>query len=116
MLPVPELCGFSPAIGPSPLFSSLPQPASTAAAPPAAPSPARFKKRRRSTSKACPPLVVRHNALPPPADHHHNVDSSASSSSTGLVYSPLERYFQPSSATMNTTLPSSSSPAMRWAT
>src|SRR3954453_6647590 len=67
MLPAPEPCGFSPAIGPSPLFSSLPQPARTAAAPVAAPIPARFKKRRRSTSKEGSSFWVgRHYAPPPP--------------------------------------------------
>src|SRR3954462_12896077 len=66
MLPAPEPCGFSPAGGPPPLFSSLPQPARTAAAPVAAPIPARFKKRRRSTSKAVSSFwVVRHDARTP---------------------------------------------------
>src|SRR3954447_11691762 len=61
-------------------------------------------------------VVVRYYALPRPAGHHQRVDSSSSSSSTGFVYRPEERYFQPSSATMKTTLPSSSSPAIRCAT
>src|SRR6185436_4185171 len=49
-------------------------------------------------------------------DYHQTVESTASSSSTDFVQSSADRYFEPSSATTNTTFPSSSSDAMRTAT
>src|SRR3954451_23111088 len=106
-----ESWDFSPAIGPSPLFSSPPHAESSVAAPPAT---AKLSKPLRSSSKSCPFESIRERGSPkvntPKAslpDHHHKVDSSASISSSGFVYKPLERYFHPSSATRKTTLPSS---------